>query len=92
MIGLPLTVKAGVTYTSDSSYTKITCFDAAGRGYYSSWEDSLSITITKWEGHWETGAGTFSGKLRYSGSTPPHDSVYVTSGSFSAPIWFVIQE
>jgi hypothetical protein len=91
MIGMPTTVKAGVTYTSDSSHTQILYVDNAGRKYYSSWGDSLSITVTKWEGQGGTGAGTFSGKLRYE-IVPPNqpDSIYITNGSFSAKIWFVL--
>lgn len=90
MIGFPTTAKAGVTYTSDSSYTRLMYVDNAGRKYYSSWGDSLNITITKWEGHGGTGSGTFSGKLRYE-VVPPNnpDSIYVKNGTFSAKIWFV---
>lgn len=90
MIGFPATAKAGVTYTSDSSYTRLMYVDNAGRKYFSSWGDSLSITITKWEGHGGTGSGTFSGKLRYEIVPPnPADSIYVKNGTFSAKIWFV---
>ncbi|MEI6434663.1 MAG: hypothetical protein WCP32_07455 [Bacteroidota bacterium] len=90
MIGFPTSVKAGVTYTSDSSRTQILYVDNAGRKYFSTWGDSLNITITKWEGHGGTGAGTFSGKLRYEIVAPnPPDSIYVKNGSFSSKIWFV---
>jgi hypothetical protein len=90
MIGLPSTVKAGVTYTNDSSHTQIMYIDNAGRKYYSSWGDSLVISVTKWEGHGGTGSGTFSGKLRYEVVPPnPADSIYIKNGSFSAKIWFV---
>jgi len=91
-IGLPLTVQAGTTYTSDSSNTKIVYIDDSGRGYYSSWGDSLVISVTKWEGHAGTGAGTFYCKLRYSGQTPPYDSVTIKTGSFSSRIWYVVQK
>jgi len=92
MVGLPVTVKAGVTYTSDSSNTKIVYFDPSGRGYFSSWGDSLTITVTRWDGHGGTGSGTFSGKLRYSGTKSLVDSLYIKNGSFSSPIWFVVQK
>lgn len=90
MIGFPTTVKAGTTYTSDSSYTRLMYVDNTGRKYFSSWGDSLNITITKWEGHGGTGTGTFSGKLRYE-VVPPNnpDSIYIKNGAFSAKIWFV---
>jgi hypothetical protein len=93
MIGLPTTVKTGVTYTSDSSHTQVLFTDNTGRQYFSSYGDSLMITVTKWDGHGGTGAGTFSGKLRYQDAASPYakDSVYVKNGTFSAPIWFVIQ-
>jgi hypothetical protein len=93
MIGLPVTVKAGITYTSDSSHTQVMFTDPTGRQYFSTYGDSLNISITKWEGHGGTGAGTFSGKLRYQGPksfTP--DSVYIKNGSFSSRIWFTIQK
>lgn len=91
MIGLPKTVKAGVTYTSDSSATQIMYIDNDGRQFYSTWGDSLSITVTKWEGHNGYGAGTFSGKLRYSADNAKSiDSVYVKNGTFSSRIWYVI--
>ena len=91
MIGLPTTVKAGVTYTSDSSHTKVLYVDNAGRKYFSSWGDSLNILVTKWEGHGGTGTGTFTGKLRYEIVPPnPQDSIYVKNGTFSAKIWFVL--
>jgi len=91
-IGLPVTVKAGVTYTSDSSHTQVMYIDPTGRKYYSRSGDSLNITVTRWEGHGGTGAGTFSGKLMFEGTTPyVPDSVYITNGSFSSKIWFVIQ-
>ncbi|MEI7898350.1 MAG: hypothetical protein WCJ26_15035 [bacterium] len=90
MIGLPATVKAGVTYTSDSSHTQMMYIDNAGRKYYSSQGDSLSISVTKWEGQGGTGAGTFFGKFMYE-IVPPNtpDSIYIKSGSFSSRIWFV---
>ncbi len=86
-LGFPLTVKAGLTYTNDSSYTQIMYIDGNGKYYYSSSGDSLSINVTKWEGHGGTGAGTFSGKLRLQGS---NDSIYIKNGTFSSPIWFVV--
>ncbi|MCX6276766.1 MAG: hypothetical protein NT004_01550 [Bacteroidetes bacterium] len=90
MIGFPTSVKAGVTYTSDSSHTQILYVDNAGRRYFSTWGDSLNITVTKWEGHGGTGTGTFSGKLRYEIVPPnPADSIYIKNGTFSAKIWFV---
>ena len=90
MIGIPTTVKAGTTYTSDSSHTQVMYVDNAGRKYFSTWGDSLNISVTKWEGQGGTGAGTFTGKLRYE-IEPPNvaDSVYIKNGSFSAKIWFV---
>lgn len=91
-IGFPATAKAGVTYTNDSAHTQIYYFDNTGRKYYSSAYDSLSITLTKWEGHGGSCAGTFSCKLMYEGTAPyTPDSVYIKNGSFAAPIWFVIQ-
>ena len=86
-IGLPVTVKAGVTYTSDSSHTQMMYIDGNGKYYYSSSGDSLNISVTKWEGHGGTGAGTFSGKLRLQGSI---DSIYIKNGTFSSLIWFVV--
>lgn len=91
-IGLPLTVKAGVTYTSDSSHTQVMYIDNAGRYYYSSSGDSLNIAVTKWEGQGGTGAGTFSGKLRLQSTPPVNDSIYIKNGTFSSLIWFVIQK
>ncbi|MEI8006577.1 MAG: hypothetical protein WCI48_10245 [Bacteroidota bacterium] len=86
-IGLPVTVKAGVTYTSDSSHTQMMYIDMYGKYYYSSSGDSLNINVTKWEGHGGTGAGTFSGKLRLQGSV---DSIYIKNGTFSSLIWFTV--
>ncbi len=93
MIGLPTTVKAGVTYTSDSSHTQVLFTDNTGRQFFSSQGDSLMITVTKWDGHGGTGAGTFSGKLRFQDVVAPYtkDSVYLKNGTFSAPIWYIIQ-
>ncbi len=92
MIGFPLSVKAGVTYTNDSSWTQVLYTDKNGHQYFSHTGDSLRITITKWEGHGGTGEGTFSGKLRYYPDPPlTADSLYLKNGTFSAKIWYVIQ-
>jgi hypothetical protein len=91
-IGLPVTVKAGITYTSDSSHTQMMYIDGNGKYYYSSYGDSLNITVTKWEGHGGTAAGTFSGKLRLQSTPPSNDSIYIKNGTFSSLIWFVVQK
>ena len=92
MIGLPKSPKVGTTYTNDSSKTVLLYTDASGKQYFSSWTDTLRITITRWDQSSGIANGTFSGKLRYSPDEPPYiyDSVYVENGTFSAPIWSVI--
>jgi len=89
---LPVTVKAGVTYTSDSSHTQLLYIDGNGKYYYSSRGDSLNIIVSRWEGHGGTGAGTFSGKLRLQSAKALSDSIYVKNGTFSSLIWFTIQK
>lgn len=91
-IGMPKTVKAGVTYTNDSSWTQISYIDDQSRIYFSSRYDSLTIKVTKWEGHGGMAEGTFSARVFLETSDPKlNDTISIRNGKFSAKIWYVIQ-
>jgi len=92
IIGLPKDVYTGMDLKNGDGGIQIVYTDLNGRQYFSSKFDSVRMHVSEWQGHGGWGKGTFTAKLRYSGSQPPlNDSLTLTNGNFSSRIWYYFQ-